>query len=601
MIGYARNYFKAFLALSLIAASSAGVAGAAATSDVRTLAGTGQAGMADGPVTSATFLLPVGVAVARDGTIYVSDQTAQRIRAISNGEVRTVAGSGPLLPDGLSVAGGYRDGPALSAHFNVPSGLAIGPDGALYIADTINRCIRKLDRDVVSTVSGKCGTSGDADGSAATARYVEPRALAFDAKGNLYIADYGGGLRRLTTRGVLETVSLKSTVEKTMMGVAVDRADADGTIAIATQDQVIEYQPLTGYNEAFLETVGEGDRPFGTAVSLVALDHREFLFTDPVTNTLRYLRVPARPYVNTVFTRTIAGGPFERPVDNAGFVDGPGDVARFYDIAGIDLRNGEAIVADAGNRRIRAVALPEFRLTGDGGRDLMPADGKHFEMAYLGSSIVSWDSLGADSVCAQMEARLDASHRVGAPARCQTVRIDGSPLPALRDYIVTYLAPLRLNLIVMHMSPTEVELIDDKKPVAQLMNQYRAEMKEILDALRPSHTKLAIFWGYNAGEINGAEYFYARDRFVGEHNLPSYGRVLRQEEYLPLQPMMTSLGIPQYDLYQDLLNYEISSSGTGAPLYNTTVDGHPNARGNAFFAEKITSFLLSLQPEDIGL
>ena len=97
-----------------------------------TLAGTGRAGNDDGPGDRATFMLPTVVRYAADGTLYVVDTAGQRIRAISPaGVVTTVAGGGEPTPDGLAVAGAYRDGPAASARFADPTGLALGPDGAL--------------------------------------------------------------------------------------------------------------------------------------------------------------------------------------------------------------------------------------------------------------------------------------------------------------------------------------------------------------------------------------------------------------------------------------------------------------------------------------
>src|SRR5579864_463614 len=128
----------AFLFAWLVTASLA-----FAAQDVTTIAGSGAAGITDGPAQKATFLFPAGVAVAHDGSIYISDSAAQRIRLLTtDGQVRTVAGSGAVAAPGLIVPPGYQDGPALQAKFNGPSGLAIGPDGALYIADSYNGCIR---------------------------------------------------------------------------------------------------------------------------------------------------------------------------------------------------------------------------------------------------------------------------------------------------------------------------------------------------------------------------------------------------------------------------------------------------------------------------
>ena len=144
------------LELAACAAFIATVAVARAASEVRTIAGSGAAGITDGPAHKATFLFPYGVAVAANGSIYISDRAAQRIRMLTpSGEVRTIAGSGSIASPGLIVPPGYRDGPALQAQFAGPEGLAIGSDGALYIADTHNYCIRKLWHDEVTTAAGK--------------------------------------------------------------------------------------------------------------------------------------------------------------------------------------------------------------------------------------------------------------------------------------------------------------------------------------------------------------------------------------------------------------------------------------------------------------
>src|SRR5215469_5504244 len=88
---------------------------------VSTFAGSGLAGIADGPAASASFLEPEGVAVAPDGDLYVADTAAQRIRRITpQGIVSTVAGSGAIDDSHLYVPGGFRNGPVASARFNRP-------------------------------------------------------------------------------------------------------------------------------------------------------------------------------------------------------------------------------------------------------------------------------------------------------------------------------------------------------------------------------------------------------------------------------------------------------------------------------------------------
>jgi len=563
-----------------------------------TIAGTGRPGTKDGGEMSATFLLPVGIAVARDGAIYVSDQAAQRIRLIAGGMVATVAGSGALLPDGLSVAGGYRDGAAARARFNWPSGIAIGPDGALYIADAGNQCIRKFLNGMVSTVVGKPSSGPAVDGDATTARFVDPRAVAFDRAGDLYIADYGGGLRRWSTNGQLSTRPLASTVEKTMLGVAVDDSDDLGTVAVSTPDQVISYDPSSGANEAFRTTVAEGDRAFGDPDALVAIDHREFLFSDPSAGNVRYMRFPARPYVNSIFTRVIAGGDSVESEDNNGFADGPFASARFFDPAGLAVHDNEAFVADAGNRRIRRLTLPRFVLSEAGTVDVVPADGNHVEVAFIGSSSSYYDSLGDDSICGQIERSLNASHRISAAVRCHPVRIDGSPLTALRDYIVNYLAPNGMNAIVLQLSKGELTHMEHSGP-SDMMAKYQAVMGDIVSALRPKHTKLIVVWNYSGGQLDGAENFVYREHDTKYRESPMAGYDFHEGEVEPLFATLTQLQIPQYDLFDDLSNYE--RSAPAVPLFNTNGEGHPTDAANAVMGSLIANYLLSLPASESGL
>jgi sugar lactone lactonase YvrE len=101
---------------------------------VTTLAGTGEPGYRDGPAASAQFDVPIGVAVDAEGNVYVVDSGSHRIRRISpDGSVSTIAGSG---------VAGYTDGPAAEAEFWYPTDVAVGPDGKLYIADSKNHRIR---------------------------------------------------------------------------------------------------------------------------------------------------------------------------------------------------------------------------------------------------------------------------------------------------------------------------------------------------------------------------------------------------------------------------------------------------------------------------
>lgn len=170
--------------------------------NVTTVAGDGAPVFRDGAQSG--FSDPFGVAVAIDGTVYVADAgDSNRIRKIApDGIVTTLAGGNE----------GYSDGPATSASFNTPSGLALGPDGGLFVADTGNNQIRKITRDgQVSTVAGN-GKAGYTDGPASQAQFNGPIGVAVDKAGNLYVADsYNDRIRMIGTDGNVSTVAGQGT------------------------------------------------------------------------------------------------------------------------------------------------------------------------------------------------------------------------------------------------------------------------------------------------------------------------------------------------------------------------------------------------------
>jgi len=147
-----------------------------AAGEVSTLAGNDTRGFRDGA--SAQFNQPHGVAVDSDGNVYVADAGNDRIRKITaNGVVSTLAGGDTE---------GSEDG--ASARFNVPNGVAVGTSGNVYVADLGNHRIRKITTvRVVSTLAGS--TAGFVEGIGAAARFDQPHGVAVDSDGNVYVAD----------------------------------------------------------------------------------------------------------------------------------------------------------------------------------------------------------------------------------------------------------------------------------------------------------------------------------------------------------------------------------------------------------------------------
>ena len=173
---------------------------------ITTVAGDGTCcyGGDGGPATAAQLISPRGVALDGAGNLYIADQYNQRIRKVdSAGVITTVAG------DGTAGYGG-DGGPATAAQLNVPYDVALDGVGNLYIADSSNHRIRKVDAaGVISTVAGD-GTAGyGGDGGAAVAAQLsDPWGVAVDGAGDLYIAAVNNNrIRKVDTAGVITTVA----------------------------------------------------------------------------------------------------------------------------------------------------------------------------------------------------------------------------------------------------------------------------------------------------------------------------------------------------------------------------------------------------------
>jgi sugar lactone lactonase YvrE len=164
---------------------------------ISTVAGNGIAGYSgdNGPATAAQLNSPRGVAVDSAGDLYIADSANSRIRKVSGGVITTFAGDG--------VAGFSGDsGPAVSARFNNPQGVAVTSTGTVYIADTLNYRIRRVASGVVTTIVGT-GVPGYSEGLSGLATQIgHVTSLAVDNVGSLYFGDGGNARIRKVVRGV---------------------------------------------------------------------------------------------------------------------------------------------------------------------------------------------------------------------------------------------------------------------------------------------------------------------------------------------------------------------------------------------------------------
>jgi sugar lactone lactonase YvrE len=178
---------------------------------ITTVAGTGEEGFSgdDGPATAAKLKFPSSIAFDAAGNLYIADARNYRIRRVdaSTGIITTIAGSGKgFAGDG---------GPATAAKFAEMTDLVIGPAGDIFVADSLNHRVRRIDSDgIVTTVAGNgsfnvYSAAELGDGGQATDAVVRlPYGLAFDSAGNLYIAENRSNrIRRVDTSGKITTVA----------------------------------------------------------------------------------------------------------------------------------------------------------------------------------------------------------------------------------------------------------------------------------------------------------------------------------------------------------------------------------------------------------
>ncbi len=175
------------------------------------VAGTGSVGYSGdgGPATDAKLYAPYGVVVDKTGRIYFSDPGNQDVRSVdASGIISTIAGTG---------SGGYNgDGiPATDAELKNPAGIALSESGELFIADWMNRRIRKINSSgIISTVAGNGATGNDGDGAQATlAKLNAPNGVSIDGDGNIYISDnYANVVRKVNASGIISTVAGNGTL-----------------------------------------------------------------------------------------------------------------------------------------------------------------------------------------------------------------------------------------------------------------------------------------------------------------------------------------------------------------------------------------------------
>ena len=317
---------------------------------ITTVAGTGDSGFSGdgGPAVQARIIHSRGVAVDGAGNLYIADTFNDRIRRVDvSGIIATIAGGGS----------GGDGGPAVEARLNSPNGVALDRVGNLYIADTISHRIRRVDASgTITTVAGTgtSGYSGDG-GPAVEAQLNCPSDVAVDRSGNLYIADRANArIRRVDSSGNIQTVAHTRRARCADGGpaVAVDRA---GNLFVADYDdhRIKRVDP-----SGTLTTIaGVGERGYGgdngPAIHAqlnwpngVAVDDIGNLFIADSGND-RIRRVDPQGVINTVAGIGVGGFGGDGGAAVGAALHSPGGVA----VGG----DGNLYIADSINTRIRRV------------------------------------------------------------------------------------------------------------------------------------------------------------------------------------------------------------------------------------------------------
>ena len=184
----------------------------------------GGAGNIDGVGSAARFNSPQAAVRGPSGEVYVADTGNHLIRRINtDGKVSVWAGRVGSTVDFSS--GGHADGERLSAQFSSPSGIAIGSDGTVYVADRGNSVIRAISpAGIVRTLAGQVLQPGSTDGVGTVAQLTYPSSLLMEPSGSLLVVEYSGGLRTLSPEGVTGTVKTSLPEGFQLTGAGLDKA-----------------------------------------------------------------------------------------------------------------------------------------------------------------------------------------------------------------------------------------------------------------------------------------------------------------------------------------------------------------------------------------
>jgi len=269
----------------------------------------------DGPLSTARFNRPIGGVTDELGRVFIADSENHAIRVIIDENVFTFAGNGEA---------GYLDGTLENARFNHPAAIAIGPGGSLFIADTLNHVIRRIDTEgEVTTVAGVVHSYGQADGAYDEAMFFSPMGIAVNADGVIFVADTGNHLIRVIEDGRVSTLA----------GTIVFPADVEWEDA---EDADFDELPLGGFADGY-------EAMFNLPAGL-AIWGNTLVVADSANHRIRIIEATGETF-------TLAGTGYPD------YTDGMPDEAAFHLPRGVYVSGDTLYIADTGNNLIRVMAL----------------------------------------------------------------------------------------------------------------------------------------------------------------------------------------------------------------------------------------------------
>jgi len=573
---------------------------------VGTFAGNGKLGIIDGSLAQASFIEPFGIAAGPDGALYVADAAGQNVRRIRKGLVETVAGISSAGASSQQRIGGYVDGPVAIAKFNRPAGLAVGRDGTIYVADSLNHAVRVIRNGIVSTL---------------TKELRRPNAVALDDDGHVYVADMGRGLFELSPSGEETRVnsSTNHPDDELVCGVSARGSGPNRLLAYTDRSAVHLIVggrdmkvPFTAITEPTFE---KGQ--VGSGCQVLVLTSSAVLMSNLADDTVKFVRFPLDgPVGSSPMVRVVAGGHKPGSLYDAGYRDGTAEESLLDAPRGLAVSpGGDVLVADDGNRRIRVIRGldPRGPAEADAGsvKIFVPPNGA-YRVALVGNSIVFQNAMWPDSIPGVIERGLVARQEAIGLKRCPFIepyRFSSGAVSDLVSFISNYYADGEADLVIFPLDSAniskEVKIIREKTQsspsqealgsIEPELRQIQTQLTELRKTLAKSHTELLVVSVPDGRSISPLENTHSDQ--LPEGLLDFYSDIHPGYETYKMaviiEKAITTAGVRSIGLLGPMMRFE--ESPQRVPLYFTE-DTHPTSRGSMFIGEAIERLLEQWAP-----